>query len=175
MLIFSAFFAQGKTAIALVVDERPSMVLGLMDEAKDDALVTVNLLRGMGISVFMLTGDNRRTAQFVASELGIEAHNVIAEVLPHDKAEQIRRLQQSGKAVAMIGDGINDAPGLATADLGVAIAGGTEIAIEAADIVLMNNKLTDVIVALDIARKIYFRIRLNFIWAFGKAKQQSLS
>ena len=147
------------------------MVLGLMDEAKDDAVVTVNLLRAMGISVFMLTGDNRRTAQYVASDLDIDSANVIAEVLPHDKADQIHKLQRKGRRVAMIGDGINDAPGLATSDLGVAIAGGTEIAIEAADIVLMNSKLTDVIVALDIARKIYSRIRLNFLWAFGNVQK----
>ena len=121
----------------------------------------------MKIRVIMCTGDNRRTAQVVAKELGISVENTVAEALPSTKHDLVRKLQSEGHVVAMIGDGINDSPALAAADLGVSVGTGTDIAMEAADVVLMKNDLRDVITALDLSRTTFNRIRLNFVWALG--------
>ena len=116
----------------------------------------------------MLTGDNVRTARVVAADIGIPSANVIADVLPEGKVDCIKRLQQEeGECVAMIGDGINDSPALAQADVGIAIGAGTDVAVETASIVLVNSKLIDVVLAIDLARTIYNRIRWNFVWALG--------
>mmetsp|Transcript_15107 Transcript_15107/g.24561 ORF Transcript_15107/g.24561 Transcript_15107/m.24561 type:complete len:517 (+) Transcript_15107:269-1819(+) len=158
----------GQTAVAVSINGRTEAVLGIMDHAKDEAALTVNVLQHVfGIKVHMLTGDNFRTARTVARDIGIPAANVIADVLPAEKIEYIKQLRLEGEHVAMVGDGINDSPALAEADVGIAIGSGTQIAHEAAGIVLVNSKLTDLLVAIDLAKTIYSRIRLNFMWALG--------
>jgi Cu+-exporting ATPase len=115
----------------------------------------------------MLTGDNWRTARTIATLLGLPEGSVTAEVLPGDKADQVTRLQAAGRCVAMVGDGINDSPALAAADVGMAIATGTDIAMEAADYVLMRDSLEQVLVALDLSRRTFRQIKANFVWAMG--------
>jgi len=146
-------------------------IVAVADTVRPEAVRAVRHLHTMGMTVHMITGDNTRTANAVARQLGISS--VSAEVLPHNKAETIESLQQSNNNnskrrvyVAMVGDGINDSPALAQADVGVAIGSGTEVACEAADIVLMKDNLTDVVLALDISKRTYARVKLNFIWAF---------
>ena len=160
---------KGQTAVVLSVDGRTEAIIGLIDQAKDGAAFTVNLLRKiMGIDVYMLTGDNFRTARVVAAEIGIDPTCVVADVLPEGKVDCIKSLQERyNGSVAMIGDGVNDSPALAQADIGIAIGAGANVAIETAGIVLVNSKLVDVVVAIDLARTIYKRIRLNFVWALG--------
>ena len=159
---------RGRTAVAIAVDGKTEAVLGLIDQPKDEATMAVTVLeKAMGIKVFMLTGDNERTAKVVAAEIGISPDNVIAGVLPEGKVDTVKRLQEEGYKVGMVGDGVNDSPALAQADVGMAIGAGTDVAIETAGIVLMNSKLTDVIVGVHLARSIYKRIRLNFMWALG--------
>lgn len=160
---------RGRTSLVLSVDGYTEAVIGLIDKAKDDASLCVGVLQNiMGIKVYMLTGDNYNTASVVARDIGIPGSNVIADMLPEGKVECISRLQEEyGERVAMIGDGVNDSPALAKADVGMAIGTGTDVAVETANVVLMNSRLTDVIVALDLSRTVYSRIRLNFIWALG--------
>ena len=160
---------QGQTAVAVSIDGRTEALFGIIDKAKDDATLTINILQhALGIKTFMLTGDNVRTARVVAADIGIPSANVIADVLPEGKVDCIKRLQQEeGECVAMIGDGINDSPALAQADVGIAIGAGTDVAVETASIVLVNSKLIDVVLAIDLARTIYNRIRWNFVWALG--------
>lgn len=124
-------------------------------------------LQRCGIECWMITGDNERTARHVAALAGIESHHVMAEVTPAGKAAKVEELQRRGLVVAMVGDGVNDAPALAAADVGIAVATGTDVAIEAADIVLMKSNLADVVTALDLSRTVMRRIRINFGWAFG--------
>ncbi|KAL7473781.1 hypothetical protein ACHAXS_014459 [Conticribra weissflogii] len=158
----------GQTAVTVSIDGQSEAVIGIMDQAKDEAALTVNVLQhAFGINVHLLTGDNIRTASAVARDIGIPSTNVIAEVLPADKVEYIKRLRKEGERVAMVGDGINDSPALAEADVGIAIGAGTQIAIESGGIVLVNSKLTDLLSAIDLAKTIYSRIKLNFIWALG--------
>lgn len=140
-------------------------VLGVADPLKREAAVVVEGLEKMGIRSVMVTGDNWRTAKAVAQEVGIR--DVRAEVLPAGKAEVIRSFQKDGSVVAMIGDGINDSPALAAADVGMAIGAGTDVAIEAADYVLMRSNLEDVITAIDLSRKTFGRIRLNYVFAMA--------
>jgi len=161
----AALAADGKTTVAVVVDGQPAGVLGIADTMKPEAAETVRRLRGLGIDVWMITGDNRRTAESVARQAGIE--HVLAEVLPDGKVAEVRRLQAAGKKVAMVGDGLNDAPALAQADVGIAIGAGTDIAKEAASITLMGGDLNGVAGALELSRRTMRVIRQNLFWAFA--------
>ncbi|KDP27411.1 hypothetical protein JCGZ_20239 [Jatropha curcas] len=154
-----------KTGILVAFDDSLIGVLGIADPLKREAVVVVEGLQKMGVKPIMVTGDNWRTARAVANEVGIQ--DVRAEVMPAGKADVIRTFQKDGSIVAMVGDGINDSPALAAADVGMAIGAGTDIAIEAADYVLMRNNLEDVITAIDLSRKTLARIRLNYIFAMA--------
>ena len=155
--------AQGKTAILAAVDGRPAGVLGVADTVKPDSAAAIAALHHLGIDVVMLTGDNHRTAAAVAAQVGID--RAVAEVLPDRKADEIRRLQAEGRRVGMVGDGINDAPALAAADVGLAIGTGTDVAIEAADITLISGSLTGVATAVELSRATMRNIRQNLFFA----------
>lgn len=157
----------GKTPVYLGVDGELSAVFGIADAPRAESVRAIKKLKQMGLDVWMVTGDNRRTAFSIADQLGIKRRNVMAEVVPSEKASKVKQLQSHGRRVAMVGDGINDSPALAQADLGIAIGGGTEIAVETAGMVLMKSSLWDVITALDLSRTIFNRIRLNYVWALG--------
>jgi Cu+-exporting ATPase len=155
----------GKTAVLMAKNGCAYGVFGISDAVKDTAKDAIAMLKAMNRSVMMITGDNLRAASAIASSLEIQ--NVIAEVLPHDKSKEIQKLQQQGKTVAFVGDGINDAPALAQADIGIAVAGGTDIALEAGSVVLLNGDLRDVASALSLGEKVTSRIRQNIFWAFA--------
>lgn len=157
--------ATGRTAIAFAVDGKAAGVIALADAPRETAAASIAALHESGIEVVMLTGDNEPTARRIASLLGIDT--VIAEVLPQDKSAKITELQQAGKKVAMVGDGVNDAPALAQADLGIAIGAGTDVAIETADVVLMRSDPLDVPVALRIGKGTVRKMRQNLGWAIG--------
>ncbi len=154
----------GKTAVFVGVDSRAAGVLAIADPVKETTPRAIAALKQMGLSVAMITGDNRRTADAIAARIGID--RVLAEVLPGEKAEEVRRLQANGERVAYVGDGINDAPALATADLGIAIGSGTDVAIESGDVVLIRSDLLDAVAAIELGRKVMDRIRQNIFWAF---------
>ena len=162
------FVGRGEAGrIAVEVDGRPAGSFEIADEVKPEAAGAIGRLRGMGLEVWMITGDNRRVAEDVARETGIDAAKVLAEVLPANKESEVARLQGLGKRVAMVGDGINDAPALARADAGIAIGTGTDVAIETAGIVLMRGDLGGVVDALGLARATMRVIRQNLFWAFA--------
>jgi len=156
---------EGKTAMVVVVDGKAEGVVAVADTVKPSAKAAVDALKGMGIQVVMLTGDNTRTAAAIAHRLGIE--RFVAEVLPLQKEEAISSLQKEGRVVAMVGDGINDAPALATADVGIAIGSGTDIAKETGGIVLIRDDLRNVATAIKLSRKTLSKIRQNLFWAFA--------
>lgn len=156
----------GNTLVYVAVDNKIAAALGLTDTIKDESKAVVQKLQSMGIRVYMVTGDNKRAAAHVASQVGIPKENVFAEVTPSGKTEKVKELQSQRERVIMIGDGINDSPSLTQADVGIAIGEGTDVAIECADIVLMKNNLKGVVTALDLSRKTYRRIIINFVWAF---------
>lgn len=156
---------QGKTVLFLVVDGNLAGVIALADTLKPEAKEVVGMLHEMGIEVAMLTGDNVRAADAIAREAGID--RVLAEVLPENKALEVQRLRDEGKVVAMVGDGINDAPALAQADVGVAIGTGTDIAMEAGDIVLVSGDLRGVVTAVSLSRRTMRTIKQNLFWAFA--------
>jgi Cu+-exporting ATPase len=160
----SALEAQGKTVMILAIDGIVAGVVAAMDTLKDSAVPAIAQLKSMNLEVAMLTGDNERTAQAIAGELGIT--KVIANVLPWQKADTIKKLQSEGKVVAMVGDGINDAPALAQADIGIAIGSGTDIAKETGGIVLIRDDLRDVALGVELSKKTMRKINSNLAWAF---------
>jgi Cu+-exporting ATPase len=156
---------EGKTAMAVGLEGRVVGVIAVADTVKPHAKEAISSLKGMDVRVVMLTGDNARTARTIAHEVGIE--EVVAEVLPAQKSGVVKKLMEEGHTVAMVGDGLNDAPALAQANVGVAIGSGTDIAIEAAGIVLMKSDLRDVVGALRLSRATMSKIRQNLLWAFA--------
>ncbi|MDR3314892.1 MAG: copper-translocating P-type ATPase, partial [Coriobacteriales bacterium] len=160
-----ALAAAGKTPLFIARNGVFSGIIAVADVVKPTSRRAIERLHALGIEVALVTGDNERTAAAIAAELGID--RVLAEVLPQDKAQEVSKLQAAGRTVAMVGDGINDAPALAQADIGIAIGSGTDVAIESADIVLMHSDLTDVPKALDLSRRTMRNIRQNLFWAFG--------
>jgi Cu+-exporting ATPase len=157
--------AEGKTVMALAIGQEIAGLIAVIDKPKASASDAVAELKKMGIQVFMITGDNQNTAEAIAKQVGIE--NVIANVLPQDKEKKIRELQAQKKVVAMVGDGINDAPALAAADLGIAMGTGTDVAIEAAGITLMNTDLHSIVTAIKLSKATMRNIKENLVWAFG--------
>lgn len=157
--------SQGKTVMMLASNGELMGLIAVADLPKDSAKASVALLQAMGIEVYMITGDNQRTGKAIAGRLGIR--NVLAEVLPDQKEAEVRKLQKQGKVVAMVGDGINDAPALAAADVGIAMGSGTDVAIESADITLINKDLASVASAIKLSKKTMRTIKLNLFWAFG--------
>jgi len=157
--------SEGKTATLISIDDKLSGIIALADTIKQNAREAIDSLRKSGIEIIMLTGDNERTARAISSKLGIT--RVISQVLPHQKEEVISQLKSEGKVVAMVGDGINDAPALAKADLGIAIGSGTDVAKETGGIILIKNDLRDVVTALDLGKKTVSKIKQNLFWAFA--------
>ncbi|UGT67937.1 heavy metal translocating P-type ATPase [Nocardia gipuzkoensis] len=157
--------ATGRTAVLAAIDGAPAAVIGIADAPRDTSAAAVTALHDLGVAVVMLTGDNQATAERIAAGMGIDT--VIADVLPGDKAAKIAELQHDGRIVAMVGDGVNDAPALAQADLGIAIGAGTDVAIETAEVVLMRSDPLDVPTALRIGRGTLRKMRQNLGWAIG--------
>ncbi len=156
---------EGKTPMYISINGSLSGIIAVADTVKENSRKAIEKLHSMGIQVAMITGDNKRTAEAIARQVGID--KTLAEVLPQDKANEVKKLQAEGKKVAMVGDGINDAPALAQADIGIAIGSGTDIAIESADIVLMSSDIMDVPTAIQLSKKTIRNIKQNLFWAFG--------
>lgn len=162
---FNSLETEGKTVMFLATKEKLCGLIAVADTIKPNSKEAVQALKSKGLQVYMLTGDTKKTAEAIASECGIT--NVVAEVLPKDKAGHIRSIQELGLKVAMVGDGINDAPALAQATIGIAMGAGTDVAIESADIVLIKDDLRDVVLAMDLSRYTMRKIRQNLFWAFA--------
>ena len=155
---------EGKTPLIFATEEQVLGILAAADLVKPTSAQAIRELKKLGIQVIMLTGDNERTAKAIQKQLDLDT--VIAEVLPQDKEREVAKLQAEGKTVAMVGDGVNDAPALARADVGIAIGAGTDVAIESADIVLMKNDLLDVVTAVGLSKAVIRNIKENLFWAF---------
>jgi Cu+-exporting ATPase len=161
----TALEQDGKTAILIAAGTALAGVIAIADTLKETSRESVLQLQAMGVHVVMITGDNKRTADAIARQIGIE--RVVAQVLPQDKAAEVKTLQEKGEIVAFVGDGINDAPALAQADVGIAIGSGTDVAIESADVVLIKDDLLDSVAAIQLSRKVMGRIKGNIFWAFA--------
>lgn len=159
------FEDEGKTAIMVALDGTIAGVLAVADVLKEEAPSVISRLQKEGLEVAMITGDNSKTAHAIARQAGIDT--VFAEVLPADKAAEVEKLQSQGKRVAMVGDGINDAPALTQADVGIAMGAGVDVAIESADIVLIKNDMKDILKALNLSKLTMKKIKQNLFWAFG--------
>ena len=156
---------EGKTAVLIGIDNEVSGIIAIADTLKENAAEAIEGLKKMNLKVIMITGDNEKTAMAIAKQVGIE--NVIAEVLPQDKSEEVKRLQDAGEIVAFVGDGINDAPALAQADVGIAIGSGTDVAIESGEIVLIKDDINDAIASIQLSKKVMSKIKQNLFWAFA--------
>jgi len=154
---------EGKTAMLLSSKEKIIGAVAVADTVKETSKVAIEKLKKLGIAVYMITGDNKRTAEAIAKQVGIE--NILAEVLPEDKANEVKKLQDAGKKVAMVGDGINDAPALAQSNLGIAMGSGTDVAIEAGDVVIMKSDLRDVVTAFELSKETMGKIKQNMFFA----------
>jgi Cu+-exporting ATPase len=161
----AAFEQDGKTAILVAAGTQLAGIIAIADTLKETSGESVRQLKKMGIKAVMITGDNKRTADAISRQIGID--RVIAEVLPQDKAAEVKSLQEKGEIVAFVGDGINDAPALAQADVGIAIGSGTDIAIESGDVVLIKDDLLDAVAAIQLSKKVMGRIKGNIFWAFA--------
>ncbi len=168
---FSAMISQaetlevdGKTVMFVAVDTKPAGLIAVADTLKEYSAEAIKHLHKLGLEVVMITGDNRRTAEAIARKVGID--RVLAEVLPQDKAEEVKKLQAQGRKVAMVGDGVNDAPALAQAEVGMAIGSGTDVAKETGDIILIKDDIRDVVVALEVAKSTMRKVKQNLFWAF---------
>ena len=156
---------QGKTPMMVAIDGKFSGIIAVADPIKESSRKAIQNLKDMGIQVAMITGDNKKTADAIGEQ--VEINMVLSEVMPEDKIEEVKKLQEQGYRVGMVGDGINDAPALAQADIGIGIASGTDVAMESADIVLMKSDLKDVAVAIELSRATIKNIKQNLFWAFG--------
>jgi Cu2+-exporting ATPase len=157
--------AQGKTVVYVVMDGKPKGAIALADIIRPESRKAISILKSMGIQCMMLTGDNRQVAKWVSEELGLDDY--FAEVLPHEKSEKIKEVQSRGMIVAMTGDGVNDAPALAQADVGIAIGAGTDVAVETADIILVHSNPLDVVAIIGLAQATYKKMVQNLAWATG--------
>ncbi|MCX6656082.1 MAG: heavy metal translocating P-type ATPase [Candidatus Bathyarchaeota archaeon] len=160
-----SLYDEGKTLAFIAIDNKVVGVIAVADQIKDNAPKAVKRLRDMGLKVIMITGDNRRTAEAIAKQVGIEEYR--AEVLPEDKVNVVKDLQKEGLVVAMVGDGVNDAPALAASDVGIALGSGTDVAVETGGIVLIKNNLEDVARAIDLSKRTFSKIKQNLFWAFA--------
>jgi len=156
---------EGKTVVIMGMNGVLSCLIAVADTLKESTIDAIGDLKKMGLNVVMITGDNARTAAAIGLQVGIE--RVISEVLPQDKSAEVKRLQDDGEVVAFVGDGINDAPALAQADVGIAIGSGTDVAIESGDIVLIKDDLMDAVAGVQISKKVMSRIKQNLFWAFA--------
>lgn len=159
----SHYEEEGKTAMLIAIDGILTGMVAVADTVKETSKQAIEQMKSIGIEVYMITGDNKRTANAIAKQVGIDG--VFAEVLPEDKANKVKELQEQGKKVGMVGDGINDAPALALADIGVAIGTGTDVAIETADITLVGGNLQNLVKAIVLSKKTMKNIRQNLFWA----------
>jgi Cu+-exporting ATPase len=156
---------EGKTVMFIGFDQKLAGLIGIADTLKETTKSAIQKFKAMGLKVVMITGDNVRTAQAIARQIGIDV--VRAEVLPQEKASEVKKLQAAGEVVAFVGDGINDAPALAQADVGIAIGSGTDVAIESGDVVLVKSDLLDSVAAVQLSKKVMVRIKQNLFWAFA--------
>ena len=157
--------SEGKTVVIMAMNGALSCIIAVADTLKESTADAISELKKMGLEIAMITGDNAITAEAIALQVGI--NKVISEVLPQDKSEEVKRLQEEGEVVAFVGDGINDAPALAQADVGIAIGSGTDVAIESGDIVLIKDDLMDSVAGIQISKKVISRIKQNLFWAFA--------